>query len=206
MTSTASRSRSPRPRTPARRDEGNIVVRRSAIQGRGVFATRDLKRGERIVEYTGERISNEEASARYDDEKVSRHHTFLFGVDDDLCIDGVRGGNDARFINHSCDPNAFAKIERRRVFIYARRAIRAGDEILYDYWYSVDEGYTLDDLKRIYPCRCGSPKCRGTMYSREWLAKMRRKARRAEARKQAGRKSRTVRAATEKSRETRGAA
>ena len=160
----ATRDRMAKKRANKAADAG-IVVRRSRVQGRGVFATRDFKRGDRVCEYRGERISHDEATERYDDEEMKRHHTFLFGVDDELCIDGMRGGNDARFINHSCDPNAYARIERRRVFIYAKRAIRAGDEIFYDYWYSTDEGYSLDDLKRLYPCRCGSPKCRGTLAS-----------------------------------------
>jgi SET domain-containing protein len=140
-----------------------VIVRRSAIQGQGVFATRDIAKGKRIIEYTGERISHEEAGSRYDDEAVERHHTFLFAVDDDLCIDGSHEGNEARFINHSCAPNAYALIDRRRVFIVAKKNIKDGDEILYDYWYTTDETYTLDDLKRLYPCRCGSPKCRGTL-------------------------------------------
>jgi SET domain-containing protein len=141
-----------------------ILVRRSRIQGRGVFAARDIDEGERIVEYLGTRISSEEADAQSpDDEASSRHHTFLFAVDDKIVIDGSRGGNDARLINHSCDPNCEIVIERRRIFIHALRAIRAKEELSYDYWYVTDTGYTLDDLRRIYPCRCGTPSCRGTL-------------------------------------------
>jgi SET domain-containing protein len=140
-----------------------FVVRRSRIQGRGVFAARAIKKGEMIVEYIGKRMTHEAASLRYDDESARRHHTFLFTVDDDLCIDGGREGNEARLINHSCDPNAFAEIENRRIFIRSLRPIVEGEEIVYDYWYSTDESYTLDDLRRIYPCRCGSEKCRGTL-------------------------------------------
>ncbi len=66
-------------------------------------------------------------------------------------------------INHSCAPNAFAEIKNRRIFIRAERAIEPGEEIVYDYWYSTDPDYTLADLKRIYPCRCGAPECRGTL-------------------------------------------
>jgi SET domain-containing protein len=139
-------------------------VRRSRIQGRGVFAARDIAQGERIIEYLGTRISSEEADAQSpDDEASRRHHTFLFAVDDDIVIDGRRGGNDARLINHSCDPNCEIIIERRRIFIHALREIRAGEELSYDYWYVTDDSYTLGDLRRIYPCRCGATSCRGTL-------------------------------------------
>jgi SET domain-containing protein len=140
-----------------------VEVRRSSIQGRGVFALRDIAEGERIIEYTGERISHDEATSRYDDEAVKRHHTFLFTVDDDICIDGSHGGNEARFINHSCEPNAYALVQKKRIFIRALRAIEAGEEVVYDYWYSTDPGYTDEDLRRLYPCRCGTESCRGTL-------------------------------------------
>jgi len=141
-----------------------LEVRRSGIQGRGVFAGRNIPGGTRIIEYTGKRISHEEADAQCGDDDPSRqHHTFLFAVDDEVCIDARRGGNEARFINHSCDPNCEVVIEKGRVFIHALRDIAQGEEILYDYWYTTDESYTMGDLRRIYPCRCGAAKCRGTL-------------------------------------------
>src|SRR5438132_7236084 len=94
---------------PARRPRAsNVVVKESPIQGVGVFATRAIAKGERILEYVGERISHEEADARYDDAAMARHHTFLFTVDEDTCIDGAVGGNESRLINHSCAPNAYS--------------------------------------------------------------------------------------------------
>jgi uncharacterized protein len=142
----------------------DIVVRRSWIQGRGVFARRDIASGTRLVEYTGARISHDEADRRHpDDDDDGNHHTFLFAVDDRLVIDATTGGNESRFINHSCDPNCEIVIARRRVFVDALRDIVKGEEILYDYWYMSDETYTLEDLRKIYPCRCGSPTCRGTL-------------------------------------------
>jgi uncharacterized protein len=140
-----------------------LVVRRSRIQGRGVFATRDIAEGERIIEYAGALLTYAQADAQCDDEAMRRHHTFLFAVDGRFVIDGGRGGNESRFINHSCDPNCESVVERRRVFIQAQRAIEAGEELLYDYWYMTDEQYTIDDLRRIYPCRCHAPNCRGTL-------------------------------------------
>ena len=146
------------------RDAPPIITRRSKVQGRGVFATRDVTEGERIVEYTGARISSDQADAQSpDDDRLRRHHTFLFAVDAEVVIDGAEGGNDARFINHSCDPNCEVVITRGRVFIHAIRDIPVGSELFYDYWYVTDESYTLEDLRRIYPCRCGSAACRGTL-------------------------------------------
>ncbi|MGH7293886.1 MAG: SET domain-containing protein [Polyangiaceae bacterium] len=140
-----------------------VVVRRSRLQGKGVFATRDIAEGERIIEYTGTLITNAEADAETDDEGMRRHHTFLFGVDDEYTIDASRGGNEAHFINHSCDPCCESVTVRRRVYIHAIRDIEAGEELTYDYWYTTDERYTLGDLRRIYPCRCRSATCRGTL-------------------------------------------
>jgi SET domain-containing protein len=164
-TGSSARSRRERSTGPGghREAETPVVVRRSPIQGRGVFATRAIAKGDRIIEYTGERITHEEAAERYDDERMRRHHTFVFTIDDELCIDAVKQGSDARYINHSCAPNAKSVIDRRRIYIIATRDIRDGEEVLYDYWYSTDESYTVDDLIRLYPCRCGASSCRGTL-------------------------------------------
>jgi uncharacterized protein len=140
-----------------------VSVRRSRIQGRGVFAARSIAEGEQIIEYAGALISHAEADAQCDDESMRRHHTFLFAVDDRYVIDGARGGNESRFINHSCEPNCESLVVRRRVYIYALRDIDDCEELTYDYWYVTDEGYSIQDLRRIYPCRCGAPSCRGTL-------------------------------------------
>ncbi|MBI2407767.1 MAG: SET domain-containing protein-lysine N-methyltransferase [Gemmatimonadetes bacterium] len=137
-------------------------IRRSAISGRGAFATRDIKKGERLIEYLGERITHKVADARYDDERMSRHHTFLFAVSRQTVIDASVGGNDARFINHSCDPNCEALIQGSRVFIDAIRPIAKGDELFYDYGYERDGTETAEDEAR-YVCHCGTKKCRGTI-------------------------------------------
>jgi uncharacterized protein len=141
----------------------SLVVRRSAIQGRGVFATRSISGGSTIIEYTGERISHEEADAGCSDEDPTQaHHTFLFAVDDSVCIDASRGGNAARFINHSCDPNCEVVIEDGRVFIAAIRDIAPGEELSYDYQIGRERG-DPPNVDEIYACRCGSARCRGSM-------------------------------------------
>ena len=139
-----------------------FVIRRSGIQGRGAFATRRIRKGERIIEYTGERISNAEADRRYDDERMRRHHTYLFTLTQRTVVDGGSGGNESRFINHSCDPNCEAVIEDGRIWIDARRTIRKGEELAYDYKYERIGADAEADEKK-YPCRCGAASCRGTI-------------------------------------------
>ena len=140
------------------------VVRDSDIHGRGVFAARRIRKGTRIVEYTGERISNKEADRRYDDTKMKRHHTFLFTLDPKTVIDGAinTGGGDASFINHSCEPNCEAVITGRKIFIHALHTIEPGEELAYDYQYE-RTGKNDAELERFYVCKCGAPNCRGSI-------------------------------------------
>ena len=91
-----------------------------------------------------------------------RHHTFLFTVDDKVVIDGAVNGNAARFLNHSCDGNCEAIDDRKRIFLEARRNIKAGEELLYDYQYERTDEHTAADEK-FYACRCGAAKCRGSI-------------------------------------------
>ena len=139
-----------------------IKVRNSRIHGRGVFAARRIRKGTRIIEYVGERMSHEEADKRYEDSDPNDNHTFLFIVDKKTVIDAGVGGNAARFINHSCDGNCESVIEKGRVWIEATRTIQPGQELGYDYEIG-REPDDPDDVDEIFACRCGSPKCRGTM-------------------------------------------
>jgi hypothetical protein len=144
-----------------------IEVRNSDVHGRGVFAVARIPKGKRIVEYLGDRLSHAAADARYEDHDENDNHTFLFIVDKNTVIDAGVGGNDARFINHQCSGNCESVIAHRRVFIDATRDIAPGEELGYDY----EIGRDKDDppnVDEIYACRCGSPKCRGTML---WPAK-----------------------------------
>ena len=139
-----------------------LELRTSEIQGTGAFAARPIRKGTRIIEYLGQRISWRTADKRYDDDNMGRHHTFLFTVDDKVVIDGAAQGNAARFLNHSCDGNCEAIDDRKRIFIEARRNIKAGEELLYDYQYERTDEHTEED-ERFYACRCGSPRCRGSI-------------------------------------------
>ena len=139
-----------------------IKVRRSRVHGQGVFALQRIRKGTRIIEYVGDRISHARANRRYYDHDENDNHTFLFAVDRNVVIDATVGGNDSRFINHSCDPNCESNIEKRRVFVDAIRAIEPGEELNYDY----QIGRERDDppnVDVIYACRCGAKNCRGTM-------------------------------------------
>ncbi len=139
-----------------------IQVRRSGVHGRGVFALQDIAEGETIIEYVGEVITWEEAQDRHPHDPNDPNHTFYFHVNEDKVIDALYGGNSARWINHSCDPNCEADEDNDRIFIKALRNIRAGEELNYDYGLIIDEPYTKK-LKAEYPCWCGAKSCRGTL-------------------------------------------
>ena len=139
-----------------------IEVRRSRIQGWGIYALKKLRKGQRIIEYIGERIHPRQEQSRYEEEANRRHHTFLFSVSRYTTIDGGVGGNESRFINHSCDPNCEAINDGRRIFIHAARDIAAGEELTYDYSYDI-RGDQSHALKQYYVCHCKSDNCRGTI-------------------------------------------
>jgi hypothetical protein len=139
-----------------------ILVRDSNVHGRGVFATRRVEKGERIIEYLGERVSHDEADRRYESKEENDSHTFLFIVDSKTVIDAGTAGNDARFFNHSCDPNCESVVEKRRVFIEALRAIEPGEEMTYDYQIYRDHD-DPENIDEVFACRCGFANCRGTM-------------------------------------------
>jgi uncharacterized protein len=139
-----------------RRRAVQIEVRESGVHGRGVYTMQFIPKGRRIIEYTGERVSWEAAPDDNDP------HTFNFGLENGDVINPEIGGNDARWINHSCNPNCEAIEEDDRILIYAMRNIQAGEELLYDYRMQIDEPIT-DAAKRKFACHCGASNCRGTM-------------------------------------------
>jgi SET domain-containing protein len=139
-----------------------LEVRRSKVHGMGAFAVAPIPKGTRLIEYLGERVSHKEADRRYEDKDASDNHTFLFIVDSRTVIDAGVDGNDARFFNHSCDPNCESVIENKRVYIEATREIGPGDELTYDYQIQ-REAEDPPDIDDIFACRCGAAHCRGTM-------------------------------------------
>jgi uncharacterized protein len=166
----AKRSKPRKKSQPAIVSSPLVEARNSPIHGRGVYAIKPIKKGARIIEYLGERISHGEADSRYEMKGDDDGHTFLFIASNRTVIDAGVNGNDARFINHHCNPNCETVIEGSRVFIDATRNIKPGEELGYDYqltWESTDEAEEL----ALYECRCGAKRCRGTMLDREPLDK-----------------------------------
>lgn len=139
-----------------------IEVRCSPLHGRGVFALQRIARGTRVVEYLGERISHEEADRRYEQKAATDNHTFLFIADAATVIDAGVEGNEARFVNHGCEPNCESVIEKSRVFIDAIRSIAPGEELTYDYQIQRERD-DPPDIDAVFACHCGAHDCRGTM-------------------------------------------
>ena len=139
------------------------AVRRSKLHGNGVFAARKIPAGTRIIEYGGQRISAKEADRRHPTNPDDPFHTFFFALSSGRVIDGGDEGNDARWINHSCEPNCEAQEGKhgKRVYIVAVRDIARGEELSYDYGLVLDGRITA--LRDGYRCLCGTPPCRGTM-------------------------------------------
>lgn len=136
----------------------------SELHGRGVFARCFIPKGTTIMEYEGKRISAQEADEQPSADPDNPYHTFFFSLSNGKIIDGAQQGNDARWINHSCEPNCEGHENDAgdRVFIVAKRDIEADEELLYDYALTIDEPIT-ESLKQNYACWCGAPSCRGTM-------------------------------------------
>ena len=148
-----------------------ITVRRSAIHGRGVFARKDIPRGARIIEYVGEKISKAEADRRAE-VPLKRHKqdrsngaVYIFELNKRHDLDGSAAYNTARYINHSCDPNAETEIIRGRIWVIAIRDIARHEEISYNYGY----GYDNEDE---HPCECRSSRCVGYIIGEESWPKL----------------------------------
>lgn len=142
-----------------------LHVRRSPLQGRGVFTRRAVPKGTVLLEYLGERISHEEAGERYYASTQPDAFVLLFTVDRKIVIDGGVGGRAARYVNHSCAPNCEADEIGGRIFITSIRDIPAGAELTYDY--NMEPPQPLPrDWRRRYACRCGASRCRGTIVIR----------------------------------------
>ncbi|NDY82405.1 SET domain-containing protein [Orrella sp. NBD-18] len=141
------------------------IVKTSKIHGNGVFAARAIPAGTKIIEYAGTTISAKEADRRHPTNPDDPFHTFFFSLSSGKVIDGDDHGNDARWINHACEPNCESSEGRggKRVYIMAKRDIKRGEELNYDYGLVIDDEKPTKKLKLQYQCRCGAPTCRGTM-------------------------------------------
>lgn len=139
-------------------DHSLVVFKKSPIHGTGGFARVDIRRGKRIIEYIGPLVSKAAAQA-----ELEKHNTYIFTLDDDYDIDGNVAWNPARFFNHSCMPNCETEIARGRIWIYALRHIRGGEELTYNY------NHGFEDYQDR-PCRCGASSCVGYMVAEAYFA------------------------------------
>ena len=138
-----------------------LVIRPSPIHGQGTYASRDIAAGARIIEYAGEKITKEESLRR-----CERDNSYIFSLSAEQDLDGNVEWNTARFVNHSCAPNCDAELDQGRIWLVARRLIRAGEELTFNY------GYDLADY-REHPCCCGAPGCVGYMVAEEFFGHVR---------------------------------
>jgi SET domain-containing protein len=129
-----------------------IEKRRSKIHGWGVYATQTIAKNKRIIEYAGEKISNQE-SLRRECRYIKRGRIWCFKLTNRTVIDAGVGGNIARFINHSCRPNCYVHIVDGTIWIRAARTIRKGEELSYHY---------NTDGEALIRCRC-RPGCQSLL-------------------------------------------
>jgi SET domain-containing protein len=132
-----------------------VKAKKSGIHGFGGYARKPIKKGKRIIEYTGPLISKEDAAL-----ELKEQNEYVFTLNEDEDIDGSVLWNLARYLNHSCDPNCESEIKKGRVWIYATRSIEKGEELTYNY------GYELDGFEDR-PCCCGADCCQGYMVGDE---------------------------------------
>ncbi len=134
-----------------------LLIRRSRIDRFGVFARQSIPPRRKVIEYAGEKVTIAEARRRF--ARILRQRGtkrfYFFRLNSRWSVDGAVGGSGAELINHSCSPNLFVRRSSGRIFYYARRRIRKGEELTLDYRFPT---------KTIrVPCHCGSPHCRGTI-------------------------------------------
>jgi len=142
-------------------------IRQSPIHGRGVFASRKIRKGTRILEYIGEKIDKEESNRRglalfAESQETGGASVYIFDLNEEWDLDGDKSYNDARLINHSCEPNCEMVNEDDQLWLFALREIRSGEEISFDYGYDIE--HFMD-----HPCRCGKDACVGYIVSQaQW--------------------------------------
>ena len=137
------------------------VVKKSRVHGSGIFASKNIKKGVQIIQYIGEKISKKEGDLR-SEKRLKRYlhskktgSVYIFELNSRFDIDGSPRYNKARYINHSCDPNCEVYGTGLKVWVYAIRDIKKGEELTYDYGFGFDQDY------KDFPCKCGSKECVG---------------------------------------------
>ena len=128
-------------------------IKKSNIDKKGLYATKNIKVGTRIIQYKGKIITNREVeqNPKYDNDK----DIYLFDINKRHSLDGDFSWNIAKNINHSCDPNCEVDGAGYKIYIIAIKDIRKNEELTYDYGFSYDEDY------KQFPCKCRSKNCCG---------------------------------------------
>lgn len=139
----------------------NVLLRRSAIQGLGLYARKFIERNTMLIEYVGQLIRTCLTDRREDYYNSRNMGCYMFKIDDEVTVDATMTGGPARYINHSCDPNCQAEIvtfeREKKIIIISSRKIREGEELTYDYKFDYE-----DETDKI-PCNCGAYNCRHWM-------------------------------------------
>lgn len=128
-------------------------IKKSNIDKRGLYASKNIKAGEKVIEYVGKLISKKETqqNSKFDNNK----DIYLFEINEKWDLDGDWSFNTARLINHSCNPNCEVEDEGLKLWISSLREIKKGEELTYDYGFGYDADY------KQFPCKCGSKNCCG---------------------------------------------
>ena len=141
-------------------------VKKSSVHGSGIFATKNIKKNTKIIEYIGEKILKSEGNKR-SEKRLKKYlnssitgSVYIFELNKRYDIDGSPYYNKARYINHSCNPNCEVEIIDNRIWISSIKNIKKGEELSYDYGYEFDK----DDF-RDHICKCNSKNCIGFIIS-----------------------------------------
>ena len=144
-------------------------IKKSKIDKNGLYANQKIKKGTRIIEYKGKIISvkKSETDPKFDNGKA----IYLFNISKKYDLDGDFKFNTARLINHSCEPNCEVFGSGLKIWVYAMKNIKKGEELSYDY------GFNYDDDYKAYPCKCGTKNCAGYIVRQgsRWRIKKKRK-------------------------------
>jgi SET domain-containing protein len=146
-------------------------VKRSKVHGYGIFATKDIKKGVKIIQYIGEKILKAEGDTR-SASRIKKYlnsnrtgSVYIFELNKKYDIDGSVSYNKAKYINHSCDPNCEVDIINNEIWISSIKKIKKGQELNYDYGYEFDKEDFRDHI-----CKCGSHLCIGYIISSDdWI-------------------------------------
>ena len=150
-------------------------IKFSKIHGKGIYSTKDIKKGSKIIEYLGEKITKKEANKRAY-ATMEKHYknplyngaVYIFELNKKYDLDGDISGNSAKYINHSCGPNCRFKIADNRIWIIAKRNIKKGEELSYNY------GYDMVNFAE-HQCYCRSKKCVGYILDKKYWKKIKNK-------------------------------